>query len=166
MRKFFLMLIACFFFCFADAQLKKIFGYVQEVDGGARQDDNLSANKANTGNNRYFLFTEAKKRNAIFFEQVWIKGRLYNFKIDTIKAFPFIWKTSNGGELIFSDTLVRSSKEIILRLKDLAGSDRVIAKANRNLIAKNDVVIFYRYKNGLQSITLQKLKKMRPLFTQ
>lgn len=161
MRRFFLLLIILISGLVTHAQVKKLYGYAQEVNGGARQINDDPNNDKSTNNNRYFLFAEIKKGSKVSFEQVWINGDQYAFKTDTIRNIPFVLQTSNGGELVFRDTLVRSSAGTIIQLKDL-----VMIKSNKTRIMKNNVTIWYRYRNKLQSISLQKLKKIHPLFTQ
>jgi hypothetical protein len=100
------------------------------------------------------------------FEEVWINGHSYNFKLDTIKQLPHVLRTSNGGELVFTDTLVRSATGKVIQFTDLVRTDAVITKNARRFVTPTNAVIFYRYKGKLQYIILKKLKQLRPLFTQ
>jgi len=151
------------------AQVKKIYGYSQAVSGGAKMADDLNSNSPNAeneNNNRFFIFAEVEKGKRIGFEEVWIKGNSYAFKTDTVKKFPFILTTSNGGELIFRDTLVRTSGYCVIQLTNLVKTNKQVPKNNRNLIAKNDVVIFFRHNGRMKNISLPRVKKTKPLFTQ
>jgi hypothetical protein len=157
----------------AGAQVKKVYGFSQELYSGVKQDNDLSGGKASNGGDlssntqRYFLFIETIKYKRVDIEQVWIKGFLYNYKIDTIKTLPFILENSNGGEMILKDTLVKSSKEEIIQLKNLAKANyKATPKKVRKLVAEKDIVIVFGYKKRLRNITLRKLSTTKPLFTQ
>ncbi len=152
------------------AQVTKIYFFEQEINGGASRQTNtkpVTDSKEAAYNVRFFLFAETKKNAATLFKQLWIKGRLYSFKPDTLKILPFILRTSSGGELIFTDTLVRSTREIIIRLNDITqiplhpGQKTVPAEA-----MKNNVVLFYSCKKRKQYFKTNKIQQLRPLFTQ
>jgi len=150
------------------AQVKKIYGYSQAINGGARYNDDLPGSRSGTGNenSRYFIFVEIEKGKRIVFEELWINGHSYNYKKDTTRQLPYVIRTSNGGDLIFTDTLVRSAKGQVIQFKDLVRTDAVITKNTRRFVTKTNAVIFFRYKGKLQYMGLKKLKPLRPLFTQ
>jgi hypothetical protein len=152
----------------ANAQIKKIYGYTQELQGGAMQGRNNIRNQSGVSNySRYFLFAEIKKNKPVTFKQVWIKESLYTFKTDTIKKSPVILESSNGGEMILRDTLIRSSKEQIIQLKDLVKSAPApVSLTVKKLIAANDVVIVFICKGVSTNFILKKLKTVHPLMTQ
>ncbi len=157
----------------AGAQVKKVYGFSQELYSGVKQDNNLSGGKASNGGDlssntqRYFLFIETIKNKEAHIEQVWIKGFLYNYKIDTIKTLPYILENSNGGEMILRDTLVKSSREEIIQLKNLVkASYNIIPKNIKKLVVKNNMVLIFKYKNKRQNITLRKLGIVKPMFAQ
>lgn len=148
-----------------NAQVTKVYGYLQGIQGGAMQDRNNKQSKAETA--RYFLFAAILKKRTVYFQQVWIKGNLYSFKPDTIKKIPFILESSNGGEMVNRDTLVKSSTQQIIQLKDLVKKDNAIIPSKiKKLIAANDVVIVFKYRDKTSTITLRKLTSITPLFTQ
>lgn len=173
MKHLIFTLLMFFLLLYTKAQVKKIYGYVQEVNGGAMQDRNsLPAIKGGTtkvliDNSRYFVFAAIKKNSLVTFKQIWIKGNVYDFKLDTIKKLPFVLESSNGGEMVVRDTLIRSSKEQIIQLKYLVQTGpAVVTKNARKLVLENNVVISTSYKNHLFYIALQKLSNVKPLFTQ
>ncbi|HMK04432.1 MAG TPA: hypothetical protein VK489_09580 [Ferruginibacter sp.] len=150
-----------------NAQVKKLRGYAQSINGGARQDDNAPGRgTAMEVNERFFVFAEVKKGQLVVFEEIWIKGHLYSFKIDTIHNFPFVMRWSNGGEAIYFDTLVRSAGNLVIQLKDLVRKETMIPKKRKGMLTKNNMLIFYRHRGKLQSMNLQKLRSLRPIFTQ
>jgi hypothetical protein len=170
MYKIILCLIL-FAFCtpFVNAQVRKMYGYYQPVSGGAKMSDDLTTNNSNSNDNndnRYFIFAEAEKGKRFSFEELWINGHSYKYRIDTIKRLPHILRTSNGGELVFTDTLVRSAKGQVIQFKDLIITDAILTKNAKRHVTKTNVVIFYRYKGKLQCMSLKQLKPLRPLFTQ
>ena len=168
-----LIFIACFLSAAANAQVKKIYGYVQQLNGGAMQDRNSTAQKkgrkdvTSADNGRYFLFAEVVKKKTVYFQQVWIKGNLFSFRPDTIRRIPFILESSNGGELINRDTLIKSSAQQIIQLKDPVKKNTVVVPSKiKKLVAANDVVIIFRYNGKISTISLKKLTAISPLFTQ
>jgi hypothetical protein len=173
MKRYFILLLLLSLSCFTKAQVIKIYCYEQAIEGGAQQERNIqipaTGNEVNEAElqKRFFLFAELKKASPVIIEQIYIKGRLYNFKSDTIKRFPFILQTSNGGEMIFRDTLVKGSTNIIIHLKDLVPvNNKNIPSDIRKKITKSNVVIRYRLKNKIQIASLASVKNLRPLFTQ
>jgi len=152
------------------AQIKKIHGFVQHIEGGAMQDNNAESrnnDKVKAGNERYFVFIEIKKHSPVNFQQVWIRGHLYDFKIDTIRKFPLVMQSSNGGELILRDTLIRSTQEQVIQLKDLTRSFGAKPTLNiKKIIAANSIVIVYKHKGKSSTVASKKLDKLHPLFTQ
>jgi len=152
------------------AQIKKIHGFVQHIEGGAMQDNNAESrnnDKVKAGNERYFVFIEIKKHSPVNFQQVWIKGNLYNFKTDTIRKFPLIVESSNGGELILRDTLIRSTKEEVIQLKDLTRSFGARPPLHiKKITAANSIVIVYKHKGKGSTASSKNLDKLHPLFTQ
>lgn len=154
-------------------QIIKIYCYQQAINGGAQQDKNIQAAATSSevkepeSNKRFFLFAEFRKTSPVIIEQVYIKGLPYNFKPDSIKKFPFILQTSNGGEIVFMDTLVKGSTHIIIHLNNLVPvNNRSIPSDIRKKITKSNVVIKYRLKNKIQATSLARVKNLRPLFTQ
>jgi hypothetical protein len=169
--KIILLVLSVFFMVpVLQGQVKKIYAFAQRIEGGAMQDNNAERkdnNKIKSGNERYFVFIEIKKNDAVYFQQVWINGNLYNFKIDTIKKFPLVMESSNGGELILRDTLIRATKERVIQLKDLViSSGAKLPLAIKKTVAANSVVIVYKYKGKELTACSKNPGKLRPLFTQ
>ena len=170
MKIIFLVLSIFFLTAALHAQVKKIYGFVQRAEGGAMQHNNAE-NKKNDKeeprNERYFVFIAIKKNNPVNFQQVWIKGNLYDFKTDTVQQFPLILESSNGGELILRDTLIRSSKDQVIQLKDLARSFSARPPLHiKKIIAANSIVIVYKHKGKSSTMSSKNLDKLHPLFTQ
>ena len=173
MNRYFILILLLSLPCFTKAQVIKIHCYEQAIEGGAEQERDIQVTGIGKEVNepesqkRFFLFAELRKASPVIIEQVYIKGRLYNFRSDTVKRFPFILQTSNGGEMIFRDTLVKSSTNIIIHLKDLVPvNNKTISSDIRKKITKGNVVIRYRLKNKIQIASLTRVKNLRPLFTQ
>lgn len=152
------------------AQISKLFCFEQSINGGAmRSDDNeIARGTANSGElNRYFVFAEVKKKSQIVFTDLWIKGLCYTFKTDSVKKLPFVFTTSSGGELVFTDTLVRSSSQQVIQLHSIvANPGKSIPAGIKQKILLNSVVLCYKIKNQPLFFSLKNIKKLRPLFTQ
>lgn len=173
MKRYFILILLLSLPCFTKAQVIKIYCYEQAIDGGAQQERDIQVTgigkeeKETESHKRFFLFIELRKTSPVIIEQVYIKGRLYNVKPDTIKRLPFILQTSNGGEMVFRDTLVKGSTNMIIHLNNLVPvNNKTISSAIRKKITKGNVVIRYRSKNKIQITSLARVKNLRPLFTQ
>jgi hypothetical protein len=155
------------------AQVKEIVGYIQYINAGTRQVDHIPKSQAgeenmiSSGTARYFLFLEIKNGKTVSVEEVWIKGSRFNFKTDTIKQLPFVLKSSSGGEMVFTDTLVRSADGTIIRLTDLVKTDNALIPGNiKNKIVGNDAVIVFKCRKKLHSKTIRQLNTLNPIFAQ
>jgi len=173
MNKIFLSAIMLIICVCSQAQVKKIHGYVQYINAGTRQVDNILKSQAGeenmitSGTARYFLFLEIKSGKTVSIEAVWIKGSQFNFKTDTIKQLPFVLKSSNGGEIVFVDTLVRSAEGNIIRLTGLVKTDNDVIPANiKRKIAENDVLIIFKCRKKLHSKAILQLRTLNPIFAQ
>lgn len=173
MKFHFILILLLSLSYFTKAQIIKIHCYEQAIEGGSQQERDIQVTgigkeeNQSESNKRFFLFAELRKASPVLILQIYIKGRLYNFKSDIIKRFPFILQTSNGGEMILRDTLVKGSTNIIIHLKDLvAVNNKTIPSDIRKKITKGNVVIRYRLKNKIQIARLARVKNLRPLFTQ
>jgi hypothetical protein len=170
MKKNILLIGTLFFIGTLHAQVKKVYGFVQHTQGGAIQDDktgNKNYAKEKTGDERYFVFIEIKKNTTACIQQVWIKGIAYTFKPDTIRKFPVIHESPNGGEMIPRDTLIKSSREQVIQLMNLTRSNAVKALSNtKRMIAANSIVIIYKSKGKTSAVPLKNLTELHALFTQ
>ncbi len=173
MKLHFILILLLSLSGFTKAQVVRIYCYEQPIEGGAQQANDIlvsgmgkdQSESASSG--RFFLFVEVRKFNPVFFEEVYIKGRFYSFKTDSIKKLPFIIQNSNGGEMILRDTLVRSSKNIIIHIKDLAlVNDKTISPVIRKRTTKTNIVIRYKLNKKICVTSSSKIEYLKPLFTQ
>lgn len=153
------------------AQVRKLYGYSQALYGGAIQaNDNIENKQENEkpiqpANTRYFIFAEIEKKNVVFPLQLWINKKLYQFTVDSIKQFPFILLSSNGGESLSKDTLVKSASGYILQLRNpILIKQQNIPKNIRTIVRENELVLIYQYKGKLHKFFLQHLKQVSPIF--
>ena len=153
------------------AQVKKIYGYKQDVVGGTMQVDDNTENKSSnekpiqTERTRYFLFAEIDRKKSIIPQQLWINKKQYSFTIDTVKSFPAIRITSDGGDRIFRDTLIASANGYVIQLKDpVQIKQQHLSKNIQKNILDNSIVFIYRYHNKTYRIFLKNIKALRPLF--
>lgn len=165
-----LVLVISFALNPACSQVVRLYGFEQPVSGGMGKGepavtgiDEMPA----TENSRYFVFAEIKKGQSVFIKNVWIKGKAFSFKIDSVKKLPYILQTTNGGEMIFRDTLLRSARGNVIQLTSLARLENVKSSlAFRDVIMTNDVVIIFGYRKKTMTTALKKIKRVSPLFTQ
>lgn len=147
------------------SQVKKIYGFVQELYSGVRQEKDISAESAgidkpiSSTQKRYFIFSENKKNSSVLFIQIWIKGSFYNFSKESVAKTPVIFEFSDGNGPVFKDTLIKSSKEIIIRFNNLVKKENTLVPVGiKKLVCSNDVVVFYKYKKQTFNFVLRKLK--------
>jgi hypothetical protein len=174
MKLYFCILFLFLLFVTAKAQIIRVYCFEQEINGGARQLKRvipgvglMDLKQRNEQNKRYFLFAEIIKGSTVSFDKVWIKSQLYSFKTDSIKKLPFILQTSNGGEMIFTDTLVKSSANNIIQLTDLVvTNNKPVPATIKKQLSSNAVVIYYKLRNKFFTANLVKVKVLRPFITQ
>jgi hypothetical protein len=152
----------------ACAQVNRLLGYVQQVNAGMLPEVNQSGTpKQENPPGRYFLFAVQKSRAAVLYQQVWINGQAYTFTIDTVKKVPFVLETSNGGEMILRDTLVKQRGALIIRLNNLVPTDgkKLSASIERLVKAHAMVLVYSRQKKRMLQY-LHRAAAISPLFTQ
>ena len=164
----FILLLCCF--VVTHSQITKLYFFKQDINGGASKVNDIAGGAdlpVTSQNQRFFLFAELKKENNISFEQVWVNGKNYFFKIDSIKQLPFVLRTSPGGEMIFIDTLIKTTNGLIVRLNNLAVNEKKIIPADmKNAISLNAVVVCYKLKKRKMNFKTTKTQMLRPLFVQ
>lgn len=160
---------------FSNGQVIRLYCFEQPVNGGAFQKEEIiagdSVNKQydvpNQTNSRFFLFAEVKKGSTVTFNQVWIKGNKYSFIAHPLKELPFVLTTNNGGNITIKDTLIKKSHRSYIHLKNLVLTENTQVKNLPNSqIIKNDVMVFYHFKNTKINSKLKSVTQIRPLFTQ
>lgn len=171
MNKTILILFALIVSIQLHAQVKRIYGYKQEMVGGnikaADDIENKSGNEKSSSSAtiRYFIFAEIDKGKAIIPLQLWLNKKSYSFTIDTVKTFPLIHISSDGGERILRDTLIKSTTGYIIQLKNpVQLKQQTIEKNIKKNILVNSIVFIYRYNKKTYRIFLKKLKKLTPIF--
>ncbi len=154
----------------AFSQVIHLYGYEQPVSGGAEREQVFISGKEEkpaAGNSRYFLFAEVKRGEQVIIKDLWIKRNTFSFKSDTLKKLPYVLQNSNGGELSFRDTLVRSASGMVVQLSALSRIDNIRMPAGiKNKVASNDLVIVFLYRKKTRTAVLKKIKRVTPLFTQ
>ncbi len=152
------------------SQVIRIYGYEQPVSGGAEKEQVFISGKEETpftGNSRYFVFAEVKKGERVIISNVWIKRNTFSFKTDTLKRLPYVLQNSNGGELSFRDTLIRSASGKVFQLSALSRIDNIQIPAGiKSKVTGNDLVIVFLYRKKTMTAVLKKVKRVTPLFTQ
>ena len=153
-----------------NAQIKRIYGYVQEINGGAMQENNQPVRypQISLDNRRYFVFAELAMGKPASFEQLWINGNLYSFKTETVRKMPIIIQ-SRSGEMISRDTLLKGARPVVIQLLDLVlvpQKKRIIPRNIRTLITKNEIVIVSKTRNKSYYTSLHRTVKLFPLFTE
>ncbi|HAO47551.1 MAG TPA: hypothetical protein PLZ45_02425 [Ferruginibacter sp.] len=170
MKTQFLFFAVIFISVPAFSQVIRLYGYEQAVSGGAEKEQGFISGKEEkpvTGNNRYFLFAEVKKGEPVIMKNVWIKRNSFSFKTDTLKKLPYVLQNSNGGELSFRDTLVKSAGGNVIQLSALSRIDNIQMPAGlKNKVIRNELVIVFLYRKKTLTAVLKKIKRVTPLFTQ
>lgn len=170
MIKLFIIFSTLFISLSITAQVIKVDCFEQRINGGNIQQPEETSETGLLSKEipkRYFLFLEIKKKSNVVVTQVWIQGNCYNFKTEQIKKLPFILTTSSGGEMHFADTLIKSAAGTILQINNLVVKTGIPpASGIKKAVLRNAVVVCYRIKKRNSIFSSNKIKTLRPLFTQ
>jgi hypothetical protein len=169
MNKKSFILVVCFFtVCLvSDAQVKKVYGYKQasipgniigpgdndipEKNGTKQQDQKQNYN--------YWFYLSMPKANKITITGLWIDGKQYEIKSESIASLP-VMKIINTG-LEKNDTTImvpRTTNKILLVYP--AAAKTVSSKLK--LAAANELVIRYTWKGSVRYVTMKKIKELAP----
>lgn len=161
-------LLLCFFI--SHAQITRLYFFKQAIMGGAQQETTKKTGTdlpSVSNTERFFLFAETKKGTTPLFSQLWINGKLFSFMPVAVKNLPVIVRTSPGGEMTFTDTLVKKAAGNIIQFTNVSLNPKQPGKAFIPQTARQHaVVIYYTVKRRKLFFKTDKTGQLHPLFTQ
>ena len=147
----------------ANAQIIKIIGFEQRIEGGASEvNSHQSAANHTESNSRYFIFAEVNKNYRIIFYRMWIKGELFNCMPENV-SLPFV-VPSEDPALFPNDTLVKKISGTILKLNYTRVQENKAAGIQKPVSTK-EVVLLYHLNNKTGYATLKSLIRIHTLHT-
>lgn len=161
MKKVFLLLFLVFSTVISGkAQTKgnsKLYGYEQQVSGGASPDRSLEPG-AGTGKSarvNYFIYLATSANSRVYPSELWIDGELYGAQVRTISKTPVLLESNDPA--LNNRVLVTKTTQKILQLVPTS-SKGVKKSAKGTLLAKtNDVVMVYKQNGKFYYSVLPKL---------
>ena len=153
---------------YANAQVYKLFGFTQNVFGGAAKAPPVNKTghdqPEQAGESRYFIYADTKPGNPVKFNQLWINRKSYSCNAVSV-ATPVILPSSDPG-IFRNDTLIKSYSGSLMKLEyQPTGKISNLNKQLRKLLDQNDVVLVYKIQNRNLYAVLKKMKMLHPLFT-
>lgn len=160
-----LFLSTCFGVFAQKPPIVKVYAYSQAVlqgikptntvDESGKEIKRLSENKLS-----YFFYVEQKKSTVIKILSVWVKGKNYSVKTDTVLQTPVVMNSS-ANDII---TLVPKSSNKILWVTP--GKENMRAKKPgadlKKLINLSELVIVYLWKGKIYYSSVKKIKELKP----
>lgn len=147
--------------------IRNINAYAQETTRGSRPEIVVDENgneiaKTIAVKINYLIYAEQVRTTQIVFTTVWIDGKAYKIKADTVIA-PVEMTTQDG----FNTTKIILAPATKNKLWSLSTGSLITkppkpSSTLQKLINKNELVIVYRWKGKLYYTPLKKIKKLDP----
>jgi hypothetical protein len=171
MMKIFFISFICLlgFFTSTNAQVKKIYAYKQASIPGILPDysdendikDEKAKKPERKQNYNYWFYLSILKTDNITVTGLWISGKQYDIKTETVKDLPVKKIVFTGLEKNDTTIMVpKTSNKIILVYP--SGEKADDSKYALNFAKTNDLVIRYIRKGKILYTTLKKIKELTP----
>ena len=150
----------------------KVFAFEQESLPGTIpvgvKDENGNPIKKVAAKKNYFIFLSFKEKYDIVPTQVFIKGRLFDIKTANTKETPVEYTDRNIPNNPQKQMLVpkTNNKVVEIALTEAAGSPVRRDPHLQKLIASNDIVVVYNWKQKEHFITLKTIKTLNPVMNE
>ena len=151
------------------AQIKKVYAYKQASIPGINigdddfdiKDDKPAKKTERKTNFNYWFYVAVPKNEKVKVTGLWISGRQYEIKQDSITDLP-VKKIINTG-LEKNDTIIMAPVTANKILLVCPGSEKTNeSKYVANLSKTNEMVIRYIWKNKTYFTTIKKIKELNP----
>lgn len=172
MKQFFAILVLLLTIQFVSAQrtaIVKTFAFAQSVTPGARPQTGVEENGTEVKvpvkeRLSYFMYAEQLRSTDIRMVSVWIKGKSYSVKADTVAKSPVEMVAGEGTETQ-NLTLVPATRNKLWILTPGQAIQKPATPSTtlRNLIRKNEMVLVYRWKGKLWYSTVKKITALPPV---
>lgn len=157
---FLLALFAAFSACTQTKGSAKLYGYIQQVSGGARPDPSAEPGTANgsNGGKNYFLYVASKAR--LYASEIWVEGNRYGVTTKAIGQTP----VEHNDEMIPGSPrkvlVPKTGSKVVQLILRPAGASKSVGSKARSLAAVNEVVLVYKEGSKFYYNTLGKLSAL------
>ena len=169
MSKKLLILLICLFAVYlaSFAQVKKVYAYKQaSIPGniiGSGENDieekNGTKQKEQKQNFNYWFYLSIPKKDKVTITGLWIEGRQYEIKSETITNLPVKKIVSTGLEKNDTTIMVPAITNKVVLV--YPGGVKP-AGTKLKLAGINELVIRYTWKGGIHYTTIRKIKELAP----
>src|SRR6185436_10715942 len=167
-KRIFIPLISLLVFSISsNAQVKKIYAYKQASIPGniiARDDNDIKEKdekKQTEQNFNYWFYVSIPKTAKVTITGLWINGRQYDIKSETVTNLPVKKIVYTGLEKNDTITMVPATANKIVLIYP-ASVKKDDAKYALNLAKTNELVIRYTSKGKTHYTTMKKIKELLP----
>ena len=148
----------------------KIFGFEQQSSTGAKaanvKDENGNQQRKAAQQKDYFIYLSVKETHHITPEHLYIDGKAFSVETRTMDKTPIEHVDNSIPGRPEQITLVPKTTDEVFELKIAKPLQVEKTSTLQKLTKKNDVVVFYTWKNKKYFAVLKKLKKLDPVLNE
>lgn len=172
MKQLLLFTLAYFLSAGVQAQvspLLKAHAYIRHSTPGAvpkvvAREEGSPIKKSATALVNYSIYIEVKKGSSIIINRLWIEGKAFKARKETVLETPVVFKQQAIGNQYQTDTLVQKTNHIVWKLVQDGMQNTVLKVPEKS--RGNALLIEYSWKGKKYYYAVKEWKKLPPLILQ